>query len=653
MTTPAELSSSFMPHGQCFLWDPGVLWLNVTSDVAITAAYYVISAALFVFLWKRKDVPFAWMFALFGLFIFACGTTHAIHVWTVWRPDYWAEGLVKAGTAVLSLSTGLLLFPLLPKAMALRSPTDLEQLNGELRRALEDRQQAIERLQQSEAALRDRTEVLTMQREQLRHLEKEAKLRTVIESVPNGIIMVNERGIITLCNSEAERMFGYERDELLGRRVEILVPLKVREKHPEYRDSFLQNPSKRQMGAGRDLSGIRKDGTEIPVEIGLNHIDSDEGLFVVASIVDITERKKQEEKFRTIVESVPNGIIMVDTTGTITLSNSEAEKLFGYERGELLGKKVESLVPFRYHGYHTQDRERFIAQPQKRQMGAGRDLSGLCKDGTQIPVEIGLNPIETPEGRFVLASIVDITERKAVDDKLHQAYDEVQQKNREMEQFVYTVSHDLKAPLVTSISFIKFLREDVAQGKMDAAADSLQRLEKAHRRMQELINDLLQVSRLGRVELKLESVAIREVVKEIIQNAAELLPGTNVRVDMSPDLPVVMADSNRVAQVFQNLIGNAMKYASDGPDPVVQIFSADVGEEIHLCVKDNGPGIDPQYHAKIFGLFQRLDSSKEGTGVGLTIVSRIMQLHGGRVWVQSELGHGAEFWLAFPKSKGR
>jgi PAS domain S-box-containing protein len=273
MTTPAELSSSFMPHGQCFLWDPGVLWLNVTSDVAITAAYYVISAALFVFLWKRKDVPFAWMFALFGLFIFACGTTHAIHVWTVWRPDYWAEGLVKAGTAVLSLSTGLLLFPLLPKAMALRSPTDLEQLNGELRRALEDRQQAIERLQQSEAALRDRTEVLTMQREQLRHLEKEAKLRTVIESVPNGIIMVNERGIITLCNSEAERMFGYERDELLGRRVEILVPLKVREKHPEYRDSFLQNPSKRQMGAGRDLSGIRKDGTEIPVEIGLNHID--------------------------------------------------------------------------------------------------------------------------------------------------------------------------------------------------------------------------------------------------------------------------------------------------------------------------------------------------------------------------------------------
>jgi signal transduction histidine kinase len=319
----------------------------------------------------------------------------------------------------------------------------------------------------------------------------------------------------------------------------------------------------------------------------------------------------------------------------------------------LLGKKVESLVPFRYHGYHTQDRERFIAQPQKRQMGAGRDLSGLCKDGTEIPVEIGLNPIETPEGRFVLASIVDITERKAVDDKLHQAYEEVQQKNREMEQFVYTVSHDLKAPLVTSISFIKFLKEDIAQGKVDAVPDSLQRLEKAHRRMQELISDLLQVSRLGRVELKLESVAIREVVKEIIQNAAELLPGTKVRVDMAPDLPVVRADSNRVAQVFENLIGNAMKYASDGPDPVVQIFCTDVGEEIHLCVKDNGPGIEPQYHAKIFGLFQRLDSSKEGTGVGLTIVSRIMQLHGGRVWVQSELGHGAEFWLAFPKSKGR
>src|SRR5829696_1925824 len=323
-------------------------------------------------------------------------------------------------------------------------------------------------------------------------LEKEAKLRTVIESVPNGILMVDENGKITLCNTEAERMFGYGRNELMNMPIETLVPKKVREKHPSYRDTFLHDPSKRQMGAGRDLTGIRKDGAEIPVEIGLNHIRTEEGSFVVASIVDITERKKQEEKFRTIVESVPNGIIMVDQTGAITLSNSEAEKMFGYDRGELIGKKVESLVPMRYQMNHPKDRDRFIDHPQKRQMGAGRDLSGLKKDGTEIPVEIGLNPIETPEGRYILASILDISERKGIDDKLHKAYEEVQQKNQEMEQFVYTVSHDLKAPLVTSMSFMGFLKEDIAGKNFGEVADSLQRLEKAHKRMQELINDLLQ-----------------------------------------------------------------------------------------------------------------------------------------------------------------
>jgi two-component system sensor kinase FixL len=480
-------------------------------------------------------------------------------------------------------------------------------------------------------------------------LEKEAKLRTVIESVPNGIIMVDEAGKIALCNSEAERMFGFERNELLGRPIEILVPSKVREKHPTYRDGFLNDPSKRQMGAGRDLTGIRKDGTEIPVEIGLNHVRTEQGSFVVASIVDITERKKQEEKFRTIVESVPNGIIMVDTTGSITLSNSEAEKMFGYDRGELLGKKVEALVPMRYQSNHPRDRDRFIDHPQKRQMGAGRDLSGLRKDGTEIPVEIGLNPIETPEGRYVLASILDISERKAIDDKLHRAYDEVQQKNQEMEQFVYTVSHDLKAPLVTSMSFIGFLKEDIVGQNYSDVIDSLQRLEKAHRRMQELINDLLQVSRIGRMELHYEKVALKDVLEEVRENAAERIQATKATLKLAPDLPVITADRKRLAQALENLIGNAIKYTSDATHPLVQVLWSDAGSEIHVCVKDNGPGIDPQYHAKIFGLFQRLDSSKEGTGVGLTIVSRIMQLHGGRVWVHSALGQGAEFWLAFPK----
>jgi signal transduction histidine kinase len=222
-----------------------------------------------------------------------------------------------------------------------------------------------------------------------------------------------------------------------------------------------------------------------------------------------------------------------------------------------------------------------------------------------------------------------------------------------MEQFVYTVSHDLKAPLVTSMSFIGFLKEDILGNDRSSVTDSLQRLEKAHRRMQELINDLLQVSRIGRMELHYEKVGTKEVLDEVIENAVERIHATKARFAPAPDLPVVWADRKRLAQVFENLVGNALKYTADGTEPLVHVFWNDAPTEIHLCVKDNGPGIDHQYHEKIFGLFQRLDSSKEGTGVGLTIVSRIMQLHGGRVWVNSELGHGAEFWLAFPKVPNR
>jgi signal transduction histidine kinase/ActR/RegA family two-component response regulator len=166
----------FMPHGQCFLWQPGVLWLNVGSDVVIMTAYYLISGSLLYLLYKRSDVPFRWMFMLFGLFIFACGTTHLMGAWTVWHPDYWTEGAVKAATATLSLSTGLLLVPLLPKAMALRSPTELERLNAHLGAALAQRQEAFEQLQVSQAQLLQRTEELVRQREQVRHMASQLTL---------------------------------------------------------------------------------------------------------------------------------------------------------------------------------------------------------------------------------------------------------------------------------------------------------------------------------------------------------------------------------------------------------------------------------------------------------------------------------------------
>lgn len=480
--------------------------------------------------------------------------------------------------------------------------------------------------------------------------EKESKLRTVIESVPNGIIMINGSGKIILANSELEKMFGYDRDELLDKQIEDLVPSRFRAKHPGYRENFAQSPSKRQMGAGRDLAGLRKDGTEIPVEIGLNHIQAGDGVFMIASIVDITERKRQEERFRTIVESVPSGIIMIDDSGTIVLSNSETERMFGYEKGELFGKKVEMLVPNRIRGHHPELRKQFSVDPQKRQMGAGRDLTGQRRDGSEIPVEIGLNPIHTGEGNYVLASIVDITERKFIETKLHKAYGEVQQKNEEMEQFVYTVSHDLKSPLVTSMSFLGFLREDLKEHKMEDVMDSLERLEKAHKRMQQLINDLLQLSRVGRLGLQPEEVHLQDILDDVIESQSEKINSKGIRIEVPVRLPTMVVDRGRIQQVFENLLNNALKYGMGEAELKVEILFKETVFDICICVKDHGPGIEKQYHKKIFALFQRLHNDPEGTGVGLAIVSRIMQLHGGHAWVESEPGKGAEFWLSFPKN---
>lgn len=257
--------------------------------------------------------------------------------------------------------------------------------------------------------------------------ESVKRFRLVIESVPNAIILVGQDGRIALINAQAEKLFGYTREELIGQSVEILVPERFRDNHPDYRSSFFINPRVRPMGAGRDLFGLRKDGREFPVEIGLNPIHSDEESMVLTSIIDVTERKHAEERFRRVVESAPNAIILVDQDGRISLVNAQTEKLFGYSREELLGSSVDMLVPERFRSEHPNYRASFFANPTVRPMGAGRDLFGLRKDGREFPVEIGLNPIQSEEGMLVLTSIIDITERKQAEAEIHRVLQEIQE----------------------------------------------------------------------------------------------------------------------------------------------------------------------------------------------------------------------------------
>ncbi len=245
------------------------------------------------------------------------------------------------------------------------------------------------------------------------------QFQNVVESAPNMFVMVNRAGRIEMVNLQAERVFGYTRDELIGQPVEMLIPARLREHHRQDRMSYFAQPMARPMGAGRDLHAVKKDGAEFPVEIGLNPVATREGTMVLAAVVDITERKareaallRSERRFRAAVESSPAAMVMVDQAGKIVMVNCQLERVFGYTRDELVGRPVEMLIPERYRAGHSDFRASFFAGPQQRPMGEGRDLYGLKKDGSEVPVEIGLNPIETEEGLMVLAAIVDISERR-------------------------------------------------------------------------------------------------------------------------------------------------------------------------------------------------------------------------------------------------
>jgi PAS domain S-box-containing protein len=478
-------------------------------------------------------------------------------------------------------------------------------------------------------------------------VHSELTFQLIVESTPNAIVLVNKEGKIAYVNNQTEKLFGYTKSELIGQFVEILIPQRYSPKHPDFRNNFFSTPSTRSMGAGRELFAIRKDKEEFPIEIGLNPLVTVEGTLVLASIIDITERKKAEERFRLVVESAPNAMILVNAAGNITMVNKQAEAMFEYDRQELVGNKVEMLLPERFRGTHPGHRGNFFNTPKTRSMGAGRDLFARKKNGDEVQVEIGLNPIETAEGQMVLASIIDITERKAqeISDKKRA---ELEVRNIELEQFAYVASHDLQEPLRTVSNYMQIFEEDY-QDRLDAhALKYIQSVKNATGRMSVLIKALLEFSRLGR-DSKLADVDCAKVVREVLIDLQTIIKKTQGDVKVGT-LPVIKGYEVELRQLFQNLISNAIKFNRKNATPVVQVNCNPTKDGWVFSIQDNGIGIAPNHFSRVFDIFQRLHTVEEyaGDGIGLANCKKIVEIHHGEIWIESELGKGSNFLFSIP-----
>jgi len=355
-----------------------------------------------------------------------------------------------------------------------------------------------------------------------------------------------------------------------------------------------------------------------------------------------------DTKFRALLESAPDSIVIVDRRGRIAIVNQQVEQMFGYRRDELVGQPIEILIPDRFREQHVGDRSRYVAHPRTRPMGAGLQLFARRKDGTEFPVEISLSPLEEPDGMLVTSIVRDVSDRKRAEEQLRQAAAELESSNAELEQFAYVASHDLQEPLRMVASYTQLLARRY-QGKLDEDADEFIGFAvDGATRMQALINDLLAYSRVGTRGRPFEATKTADIVDRVTADLDVAIKEAGATITRGP-LPIVMGDAVQLGQLFQNLISNAIKFREERP-PVVRINAEREGSAWRFSVQDNGIGIEPEYAERIFVIFQRLHSRAEypGTGIGLAICKKIVERHGGHIWVESPPGEGTTFHFTIP-----
>ena len=646
-------TSGFIPRGQTYHWDRALMWLDASADLVIGSVYLLISLLLLWCYRRRPDFSRRWMFLPFAAFMVVCGFLQWFDVGTLWVPTYWAAGGVKAAAALVSLAAAVGLVGVTPWALSVRS-TPLPQARTDERPRVEAHVQAVS--QELEGPVREPNAELVAAA--LR--EAEERLRVLVEHAPEAMVVLDlELGRFSLVNENACRLFGLPRDELLQRGlIELSAPVQ-----PDGRRAEESGREKIQAAARGEtpvFEWMYRDGQarNVICETRLVRLPSSGAPLVRGSIIDISERKRVEDalreseaKYLTVFRTCPGSLSISSLEdGRYLEVNDAYERLFGYSRHEVIGRSALQLGIW----VDPRDRERLLAEVARTGRVQGFEASFRRKDGGIWIGELSAETAGLAGAQWLVVALRDVSSQKQAEHEIRVLNAELEQRvqrrtaeledaNQELESFSYSVSHDLRTPVRSIQGFAQALQQECGAQLPEQGLRYLERIQRATQRMAQLIDDLLKLARVARLELVTQPVDLTAMAREVIQQLQSADRERRVEAQIEEGL-VAHCDARLLRVVLENLFDNAWKFTSQTPKARIE-FGHKPGTSNVFRVQDNGAGFDVGLAHKLFVPFQRLHGAHEfpGTGIGLATVQRIIHRHGGRIWAEGAVGRGAAF----------
>jgi PAS domain S-box-containing protein len=463
----------------------------------------------------------------------------------------------------------------------------------------------------------------------------------IAQAAPVGVFALSAEGQIRLANPALCHIFGYQPEALIGQSVDFLFPPASPDTPQTLQERLAAEPEQNALNGHAALFGRHADGRLIPIEIGLGSTGANDEALTVAFVTDISIRKSSEERFAAIIESLPVGLLMTDAAGSIVLTNPALDDMFGHESGTLAGKTLEILLPLRSRPGHPAMRQSYMRAPEKRTMGAGRDLMALHGSGKEFPVEVALTPIFHKEQHGALAIVTDISVRKKLEHELRQA-------NAKLEEFTYIVSHDLRAPLRGIADLLEWIQEDFAPDSLqETTKNNFARAKLRIERVERMIEDLLVYARSSTRHSRTEMVNPHHLIMEIL-GLMQIPPSFQVTVE-APNLEF-LTYKVPLQTGLMNMLDNAVKHRPT-PGGRIDVTVREEGRYFIFSVDDDGEGIPDSAREKIFKLFHRASGKSDGHGIGLSVTKRMITSHGGELILEKHSKRGgacfAIYWPRF------